>query len=39
MDDEIQHRLFKLIEENPTINQRELSQHLGMSLGKVNYCI
>jgi EPS-associated MarR family transcriptional regulator len=39
MTDELQHRLFKIIEQNPAINQRELSGSLGVSLGKVNYCI
>ncbi len=37
--DELQHKLFKTIAEHPQINQRELSQHLGISLGKANYCL
>jgi EPS-associated MarR family transcriptional regulator len=39
MNDELQHRIFKIIEKNPAINQRELSGALGISLGKVNYCL
>ena len=39
MTDELQHKLFKAITEHPQTNQRELSQHLGISLGKANYCI
>lgn len=39
MNDELQHQIFKIIQANPTINQRELSQALGISLGKVNYCL
>jgi len=39
MTDELQHKLFKTIAENPHINQRELSRSLGISLGKANYCL
>lgn len=39
MTDELQHKLFKVIVEHPHINQRELSQNLGISLGKANYCL
>jgi EPS-associated MarR family transcriptional regulator len=39
MTDELQHKIFKIIAENPQINQRELSRKLGISLGKVNYCL
>jgi EPS-associated MarR family transcriptional regulator len=39
MTDEIQHRLFKILAENPSISQRELSRALGISLGKANYCL
>lgn len=39
MNDELQHRIFKVIQANPAINQRELSQALGISLGKANYCL
>lgn len=33
------YRLFKLIEARPDITQRELAAELGLSLGKVNYCL
>lgn len=32
-------RLLKLLEANPELTQRELAQELGMSLGKLNYCL
>ncbi|MDX8401379.1 MAG: MarR family EPS-associated transcriptional regulator [Mariprofundaceae bacterium] len=39
-DDTATHyRLLKLIEERPEISQRELARELGLSLGKVNYCL
>ncbi len=31
--------LLRKIEANPEYTQRELSQEMGVSLGKVNYCI
>ncbi len=37
--DETHYQLIKLIEENPSISQRELADQLGVSLGKVNYCL
>jgi EPS-associated MarR family transcriptional regulator len=37
--DETRYRLIKLIEENPGASQRELAAQLGVSLGKVNYCL
>lgn len=39
IDDEMRYRLVKLIEANPNISQRELAVELGVSLGKVNYCL
>lgn len=32
-------RVLRRIEANPEITQRELAQELGVSLGKVNYCL
>jgi EPS-associated MarR family transcriptional regulator len=32
-------KVLRSIEENPEITQRELAQELGVSLGKVNYCL
>ena len=37
--DEIHFDLLRRLESNPTYTQRELSKELGVSLGKVNYCI
>ncbi len=39
MQDELRYRLLKQLEANPDINQRELAQLLGISLGKLNYCL
>lgn len=39
MQDEITYKLLKTIEENPAQSQRELSKSLGISLGKLNYCL
>jgi len=33
------YRLLKLIEANPHMSQREHAQAMGVSLGKVNYCL
>lgn len=32
-------RLLSLLEQNPTWTQRQLSDALGVSLGKTNYCL
>ena len=32
-------KVLRIIEETPEITQRELAQKLGVSLGKVNYCL
>jgi EPS-associated MarR family transcriptional regulator len=37
--DEIRYRLLKALERNPHCSQRELARELGVSLGKVNYCL
>jgi len=37
--DEYRYKIFKLVEANPEISQRELARELGISLGKVNYCL
>lgn len=36
---EIRYKLFALLEPNPGLSQREVARQLGMSLGKVNYCL
>jgi EPS-associated MarR family transcriptional regulator len=32
-------KVLRRIEANPEITQRELAQELGVSLGKINYCL
>lgn len=40
MLDEITHYgLLKTIEENPGLSQRDLAKRVGVSLGKVNFCL
>ncbi len=39
MNDEITYRLIKTLEANPKLSQRELAREMGISLGKVNYCL
>jgi len=38
-DTAFNYRLLKLIEQRPEISQRELAIELGLSLGKLNYCL
>ena len=37
--DEVRYRLLRYLEEHPEASQRELAQHLGVSVGKINYCL
>ena len=39
IDKEIHLKLLRYLEANPQVSQRELAQHLGVSLGKANYCL
>jgi EPS-associated MarR family transcriptional regulator len=39
LTDEYRYKLLQLLEANPQISQRELAAALGISLGKVNYCL
>jgi EPS-associated MarR family transcriptional regulator len=39
LSDEMRYKLFKLLEPNPALSQREVARELGISLGKVNYCL
>ena len=36
---EVHYRLLRLLEEKPNLSQRALARELGISLGKINYCI
>ena len=38
-DDETRYQLMRLIEANPQLSQREAARELGISLGKLNYCV
>lgn len=37
--DEAHYKLLRLIESRPQLTQRQLAHELGMSLGKINYCV
>lgn len=39
LSDDVHYRLLKILEERPEASQRELSEALGISLGKINYCV
>jgi len=39
LQDEMTYKLLKLIEDKPQLSQRKIAKHMGVSLGKVNYCI
>ncbi len=38
-DDSTHYGLLKTLEENPSLSQRDLAKRLGISLGKVNFCL
>ena len=39
LDDRTRYRLLKLLQANPELSQRQLAEALGVSVGKVNYCL
>ena len=39
MTEEIRYRILKKIAEDPDVSQRELADQMGVSLGKINYCM
>jgi EPS-associated MarR family transcriptional regulator len=39
MNTDMHYKLMRLLEENPSMSQREAARALGVSLGKVNYCL
>jgi EPS-associated MarR family transcriptional regulator len=39
LDDESRYKILKKLATTPGISQRELAKELGISLGKVNYCL
>lgn len=38
-DDNTSYGLLRTLENNPSLSQRDLAKRLGISLGKVNYCL
>jgi len=39
LTDEYRSKILRLLETRPEISQRELARELGVSLGRVNYCL
>lgn len=39
LDETTHYGLLKTLEENPALSQRDLAKRLGVSLGKVNFCL
>jgi EPS-associated MarR family transcriptional regulator len=39
LNDEMRYKLMKALSANPRLSQREVARELGISLGKVNYCL
>lgn len=39
LTEETHYKLLRLLEANPGISQRRAARELGISLGKVNYCV
>ncbi len=39
LDETTHYSLLKILEEHPGLSQRELAKRLGISLGKVNFCL
>lgn len=38
-DESTHYSLLKTLEDNPSLSQRDLAKRLGISLGKVNFCL
>ncbi len=39
INQDIHLKLLRYLEEHPQVSQRQLAEHLGVSLGKANYCL
>lgn len=39
LSDEYRYRILKILESNPSASQRHIAGELGISVGKVNYCL
>jgi EPS-associated MarR family transcriptional regulator len=39
MEQEISLKILQIVEKKPELTQRQLARELGVSLGKINYCL
>jgi|SRR5882724_9036407 len=39
LTDEMRYKLMRVLQDNPSMSQRDLARELGVSLGRVNYCL
>ena len=39
LDERTRYRLLKLLQTNPELSQRQLAEELGVSVGKINFCL
>ena len=39
LDENTHYGLLKTLEENPGLSQRDMAKRLGVSLGKINFCL
>jgi EPS-associated MarR family transcriptional regulator len=39
LTDEMRYKLMRILQENPKMSQRAMARELGVSLGKVNFCL
>ena len=39
LSDEYRYKILRLLEADPQMSQRDLARKLGISLGRVNYCV
>jgi EPS-associated MarR family transcriptional regulator len=39
LTDEMRYKLMRVLEINPEVSQRAIARELGVSLGRVNYCL
>jgi len=39
LSEEMRYQVMRLLEANPKLSQRDVARELGISLGKVNYCV
>jgi len=39
LTDDARYKILKRLQDNPDISQRQLAEELGLSLGKINFCL